>query len=138
MSDEIRDNRKSGARLTANVIAGLGAAFFVINGLWSFFWPESFYSTIATYPPFSLHLFHDLGAFQLGIGASLAGALLWRDVLFVGLFGGVVGAVVHAISHVMDRDLGGRPGDPWTVGAVAFILLVGMAARLRFRKIHIR
>ncbi len=109
----------------------LGALAFLIPGVWSFFWPESFHRTIATFDPFNLHLFHDLGAFQLGIGVALLGALIWRDALTVALLGGTTGAAVHFASHLMDRDLGGRSSDPLTLGVLAAILLAALALRLR-------
>ncbi|WP_214319001.1 hypothetical protein [Nonomuraea sediminis] len=111
----------------------LAAVVFLAGGVWAFGWPQSFYSTIATYPPFNLHLFHDLGAFQLGIAAALIGALIWSDALFVALLGGATGCVVHAISHVLDRHLGGNPSDPWTLSGLSLIMVVGLVVRLRAR-----
>jgi predicted alpha/beta hydrolase len=115
--------------VTGSVV--LGALTFVVPGLWSFFWPESFHRHIASFDPFNLHLFHDLGAFQLGIGVAWLGALWSRDALVVALLGGATGAVVHFVSHLMDRDLGGRSSDPLTLGVLAAILLVALGLRLR-------
>jgi uncharacterized membrane protein len=115
--------------VTGSVV--LGALTFVVPGLWSFFWPESFHRHIASFDPFNLHLFHDLGAFQLGIGVALLGALWTRDALVVALLGGATGAVVHFVSHLLDRDLGGRSSDPLTLGILAAILLVALGLRLR-------
>jgi hypothetical protein len=115
--------------VTGSVV--LGALTFLVPGLWSFFWPESFHRRIASFDPFNLHLFHDLGAFQLGIGVALLGALWSRDALVVALLGGATGAVVHFVSHLMDRDLGGRSSDPLTLGILAAILLVALGLRLR-------
>lgn len=115
--------------VTGSVV--VGALTFVVPGLWSFFWPESFHRHIATFDPFNLHLFHDLGAFQLGIGAALLGALWSSDALVVALLGGSTGAVVHFVSHLMDRDLGGRSSDPLTLGILAAILLAALGLRLR-------
>jgi hypothetical protein len=33
--------------------------------------------SVATYPPFNEHLLHDIGAFNLGLGATLLLALAW-------------------------------------------------------------
>jgi hypothetical protein len=109
----------------------LAALTFLVPGAWSFFWPESFHEQIAMFDPFNLHLFHDLGAFQLGIGVALLGALFWRDGLVIALLGAATGAVVHFASHLMDRDLGGRSSDPLTLGILAGILLVALVLRLR-------
>ncbi|TCM51461.1 hypothetical protein EV648_101297 [Kribbella sp. VKM Ac-2568] len=120
-----------GSQLFVSGAVVLGALAFLVPGVWSFGWPESFHRTIATFDPFNLHLFHDLGAFQLGVGVALLGALFWRDALVVALLGGSAGAIVHFISHLMDRDLGGRSSDPLTLGILAVILLLGLVLRLR-------
>lgn len=70
------------------VVVLVGVAPFLVGGVWAFLWPHSFYESVATFPPFNLHLFHDVGAFQLGIAAAMIGGLIWRDALAVGLFGG--------------------------------------------------
>jgi hypothetical protein len=109
--------------------AVLGALAFLVPGIWAFFWPASFYDNIATFPPFNRHLFHDLGAFQLGVGAALLAALIWTDALFVALLGGAVGMVMHAISHFLDHGLGGRDSDAWVLSLVAAVVLIGLALR---------
>jgi hypothetical protein len=114
--------------VTVSVV--LGALTFLVPGAWAFFWPESFHRNIALFDPFNLHLFHDLGAFQLGIGVAMLAALFLRDALAVVLLGGATGAVVHLASHVMDRDLGGRSSDPAALGVIALILVVALALRL--------
>lgn len=118
-------------QVAVSVVVVLGAAVFLVAGAWAFLWPRSFYEVVAQFPPFNLHLFHDVGAFQLGIGAALLGGLFLRDALSVGLVGGSVGAVVHAISHIVDRNLGGNPSDPWTLSVLAVLLLVATGLRLR-------
>jgi hypothetical protein len=109
----------------------LAALTFLVPGAWSFFWPESFHEHVAMFDPFNLHLFHDLGAFQLGIGVALLGALIWNDALVVALVGAVTAAIVHFASHLMDRDLGGRASDPLTLGILAAVLLLALFLRLR-------
>jgi len=127
--------KKSPAEVVARVALAIGGLQFLVGGVWAFFWPENFYDTIADFPPFNLHLFHDVGAFQLGLAAAVFGCLFWTDVLLAGLFGGAVGTVTHAISHLIDRDLGGSPADPYTTGGIALVLLVGFIARaLSYRK----
>ncbi len=109
----------------------VGALAFLTGGIWAFGWPRSFYEIVATFPPFNLHLFHDAGAFQLGIAAALIGALFWQDALFVGLLAGAVGTVVHAVSHIIDRNLGGNASDPWTLSLLALVMVTGTVLRLR-------
>lgn len=111
--------------LAGAINAGIGA--------WAFFAPPGFYDAIATFPPYNLHFTHDVGAFQLGIGAALLGALVWRDSLFVALAGATVATGFHWVSHVIDRDLGGNSSDPWTLGVLAGLMLVGSVVRFRAR-----
>ena len=70
--------------------------------------PESFYAEIATYPPFNRHFVHDIGVFQLGLGASVALALIFTDTLLVAVAGNTVAALAHFVSHFIDRELGGQ------------------------------
>src|SRR5574341_1464215 len=98
---------------------------------WAFFGLVSFYDNVATFQPDNLHLLHDVGAFQLCIGAAVLAALRWRDGLLAALAGGTVGAAFHAWSHLMDRDLGGRSSDPWTLGLLALLFLAAFAWQLR-------
>lgn len=114
------------ARRVAMGCAVLGAVMFGVLGAWSSFAPRSFYDLIATYPPYNLHLFHDLGVFQLGIAASLAAGIVGRSPLAVGLWGGAVAAVGHAISHWADADRGGRSTDPLMLSLVAIVVLGGL------------
>jgi hypothetical protein len=119
------------APLTTAVLV-LAALAFLIPGLWAFVAPESFYTHIATFPPYNRHFMHDLGAFQLGVGAAVATGLWWRDGASVALAGATVGTVVHFVSHVLDRSLGGRPAlDLWALGALSAVLLLTLAVRLR-------
>ncbi|MQA94687.1 MAG: hypothetical protein GEV11_08540 [Streptosporangiales bacterium] len=115
----------------ARVVTGVAAAVFLLPGVWAFAAPRSFYEIVATFPPFNLHLFHDLGAFQLGVGAALLVALFTSDALLAGLAGGAAGTVVHAISHWLDQNLGGRPSDPWVLSALALVVVAALVVRLR-------
>ncbi|MGI8695251.1 MAG: hypothetical protein ACR2JQ_01130 [Mycobacteriales bacterium] len=91
--------------------------------------PSSFYRTIAPFPPYSRHLIHDIGAFQIGLGGCLAAGLVASDALLVALAGNTAGAMAHVASHVMDRGDGGHPNDPLTIGMVALVLAVLTVAR---------
>ena len=109
------------------VIVGLVGLALVGSGLWAMLAPESFYASVAVYPPYNRHFIHDIGAFMLGLGATLGFALALGDALLVALAGNAVGALAHFISHSVDRDLGGQASDPLTFGIFA-VLLVGLAA----------
>jgi hypothetical protein len=108
--------------------------FFLASGAWAFVAPHSFYVTLAHYPPYNEHLFHDIGAFQLGLGAALvAGLTRLGGGLVVGLVGGVVGAGVHAISHWVDWHQGGRSSDPILLTLFAALLLGALIVAFRRR-----
>ena len=116
-------------RVTTGVMA-LAALAFLVPGAWAFLAPGSFYHTIATFPPYNRHFMHDLGAFQLGVGAAVLAGLWWRDAVSVALAGATAGMTIHFVSHVLDRDLGGRGIDLWALGALSAVLLAASAARV--------
>ena len=109
----------------------LGAAFFLVFGLWPFLDARSFFENIAPFEPYNAHFLHDIGAFQLGIGAMLAIAL-WRrtDAIFAALAGAGIGAAFHVVTHIRDRDLGGSDSDTVVLAIIAVLLLVGAAWKL--------
>src|SRR6266571_1950319 len=102
--------RQSTARRLAVGLALVGAVLFALGGVWALAAPHSFFDVVAPYPPYNRHLFHDVGAFQLGIAAAF---LAGRRGLAVGLWGGAVGASAHAVSHWIDDpgDRADRSGD---------------------------
>lgn len=122
--------------MTANrlitILAALGAAFFLVFGLWPFFDARSFFDQVATFEPFNAHFLHDIGAFQVGIGVTLAAAL-WRrsDAIFAALAGAGAGSALHAIAHIRDNDLGGKVTDAFVFGLTAILFLAAAAWRLR-------
>ncbi|MEW2328210.1 PPOX class F420-dependent oxidoreductase [Micromonospora chersina] len=101
----------------------------LVVGVWALARAASFSSAVG-FPPHE-HFVHDVGAFQLGIGATLLLALIWADALAVALAGYVVGAVAHTVSHVVDADLGGSAAQTWLVGLSALLALAALVARLR-------
>lgn len=115
----------------ARVAAWLGGAFFVLTGAWAFAAPRSFFDTVATYPPYNEHLFHDLGAFALGVAAALVAGALRVPGLATGLLGGAVAATLHALAHWLDRDLGGRASDPPLLTLLAAVVLLGAVVAMR-------
>lgn len=108
--------------------AWIGAVMFLVGGAWALLAPHSFFEVVARYPPYNEHLFHDLGAFQLGLAAAFLAAIDGRDGLGVALWAGAVGGTVHAGSHWVDAHLGGRATDPALVTLLALVLLGGLAA----------
>lgn len=103
----------------------------VANGIWAFVDPQSFYEQLATYPPYNQHLFHDIGAFSIGLGAAVLLAFVIRDALLLGLSTLAVGSALHAISHIIDRDLGGRSTDPLALSLLALVVIAVALLRAR-------
>jgi hypothetical protein len=112
-------------RLVILIVAAVGV-FNLALGVWAFLAPRSFFDTVATFPPFNEHLFHDLGAFQGALGVALLVALRIRDGLVVAMLGNLAGAIVHFISHLIDSDLGGRSTDPIALGFLAAALVFAL------------
>jgi hypothetical protein len=110
----------------AVLISGL---FMLAFGVWAFFAPVSFAEFVAF--PYNRHLLHDVGAFQIGIGATVLLALVWADSIMVVLGGYVVGGSFHLASHIVDRHIGGHTYDPLVLGSLIVIGLAGMYARGR-------
>ncbi len=95
--------------MIARWIAAVVGVFYLGAGLWSFLAPTAFYSNVASFAPYNLHLLHDVGAFQIGLGGALiAGALVARALL-PALVGALAGSVFHLLAHVLDVRLGGHP-----------------------------
>ena len=109
--------------VTAAVI--ISGFFMLAFGIWTFFAPVSFADFVAF--PYNRHLLHDVGAFQICIGATVLLALLWADSIMVVLGGYVVGGSFH----IVDRHIGGHLYDPLVLGFLIVIGLVGMYARAR-------
>ncbi len=82
-------------------LAAIGAAFFLGFGLWAFLDASSFFEQMAHFDPYNAHFVHDIGAFQVGIGATLAVAL-WRrsDALLAALAGAGIGSAFHLVAHI--------------------------------------
>jgi Pyridoxamine 5'-phosphate oxidase len=115
-----------GLVLAITALAGLG---MLIGGAWSLLAPRSFADYVDF--PYHEHFLHDLGAFQLGIGATLLLALIWTDALAVALAGFLVGNSLHAINHAVDRHLGGHDTDAWALGAVSILVLTALVIRMQ-------
>lgn len=109
MTDDPRS--PAGTDRFARVVAGLGAVFFVVFGLWAMVDPRSFFDTVATFDPYNQHLIQDIGAFQIGLGVVLALALAFERTgpLAVCLLGVGLGSGAHLVSHLVGTDLGGSP-----------------------------
>lgn len=115
------------------ILAGFGA-FTLVLGLWAIIAPASFFDNIGHFEPYNRHFLHDVGAFQIGLGAAALFAVAWRnDALLAVLGGAAAGATAHEIAHIADNGIGGRDSDPYTLGLIAAILVATFLWRLRVR-----
>jgi hypothetical protein len=122
--------RPGAQTLALRVIVVVVGVYMVGFGLWAFLAPTGFYSAIAPFPPYNQHFLHDLGAFQVGMGAALLATQVWSDALLAVLAGTALGAVIHVIAHLTDTALGGHPAtDIPFLGGLAVLLVVAWALR---------
>ena len=128
----MNDGRRptAGAQRFARVVAGLGAVFFVVSGLWAMIDPRSFFDAVATFDPYNQHLIQDIGAFQIGLGAVLVLAVAFEraGALPVGLVGVGLGSAAHVVSHAVGTDLGGTPATdiPFFTVMTGLLLTAGL------------
>jgi hypothetical protein len=116
------------------IVAIVGGVSFVALGLYGFLAPQDFFDQLATFPPYNVHLIHDIGAFNIAIGTMLVLAATARDGLFAALAGATIGQGFHLASHVMDEELGENQSTMIPViAAVTVILLVATVVRERQR-----
>jgi hypothetical protein len=123
-----------GPRRWVRTIALGGGATFLCLGLWAFISPRSFFTSLATFDPYNIHLLHDIGSFQIGIGTALVLAAFPArfDGLSSALLGAAAASAVHVVSHVLDIDLGGSPStDIPILTILGSVLLVAGAAHTR-------
>lgn len=108
------------------VLAMIAAAGFIIPGMWAFLAPENFFENAGPFQQYNEHYVHDVGAFQFGIGAMIAAAIVRKgDAIFAVLFGAGLGSAVHTVSHILDRDLGGFRADWAAFAIMTLVLLAG-------------
>jgi hypothetical protein len=117
-----------GSRIITAVALAAGV-FFIAVGVWAFADPSSFYDNVALFPPYNRHLLHDIGAFQIGLGAILLLSLWSRDSMAVALIGSGIGSAMHALAHNIDHAYGGDIGQTVSFWILAGVLLVAGAAR---------
>jgi PPOX class probable F420-dependent enzyme len=122
--------RGSGRTFVRSVTALTGILSLAV-GIWGIASPSSFADSVDF--PASVHFIHDAGAFQLGIGATLLLALIWRDALAVALAGFLVGNIAHSVNHAVDLDLGGSATQLWLL--VVWSLLVAVALYVWLRQL---
>ena len=127
------------AQLVSNLVVAAFGLLTLSLGIWALVDAWSFFDNIAEWPPYNRHFIHDIGAFQVGLGAALLFALIWQgDAVLAALGGGAIGGTLHWIVHITDEELGGRDLDPYLLGIVALILVVTFVWRLFAGKDEVR
>ena len=116
------------------VIGAVIGAFYLVTGAWAFLAPLSFFSAVATFAPANIHLLHDAGAFQVGLGLALTVAVALRAPLRAPLIAVLGASLLHVSAHVEDIRLGGHPTTDLPVltlicVALAFALVVEVRAK---------
>lgn len=109
-------------------IAAIAGLSFIAFGLMAMAAPKSFFTSLASFPPYNQHFIQDIGAFQLGLGAVLLLALSKRfDTLATALLGVGLGSAAHTLAHAIGTDLGGEPARDIATFALltALILYAG-------------
>ncbi len=117
--------------VTARVIALAVGAFYLVVGAWAFLAPASFFHLVASFPPYNQHLFHDAGAFQVGLGLALCLSAITRTGLHPALPAVLAASLLHLASHVEDRALGGHVGDLAILGLLCVLLAVAWVLERR-------
>lgn len=115
-------------RLVATV-TGLTGIATAVAGVWALLAPRSFAEAV-NFPEHE-HFLHDIGAFQIGLGAMLLLALIWGDTLITVLSAFLLANSLHTVVHVTDLDLGGGAWQAWTLGAISVAVAVALVLRLR-------
>ncbi len=95
--------------LATRVVGAVIGAFYLVAGAWAFLAPMSFFSAVATFAPLNVHLLHDAGAFQVGLGLALTVPVAVRAPLRAPLIAVLGASVLHVLAHLEDLRLGGHP-----------------------------
>ena len=117
------------SRTLTRVAGTIAAVFYGLPGLYAFFAPQSFAENIATFPPYSRHLIHDIGSFMIGLAVVSVAALVWSDAVSVAFAGVATASAFSGTAHILDYHLGGRPVDPVFLYGLAVLLTVALVAR---------
>ena len=116
-----------GDQRLARVIGAVIGVFYLVTGAWAYLAPLSFFSAVATFAPLNIHLLHDAGAFQVGLGLALTVPVALRAPLRAPLIAVLGASVLHLLAHVEDIRLGGHPTTDLPVLA---LICVALAAAL--------
>jgi hypothetical protein len=116
----------------ARVIGAVVGVFYLATGAWAFLAPLNFFSAVATFVPLNVHLLHDAGAFQVGLGLALTVPIALRAPVRASLIAVLGASVLHVLAHVEDIRLGGHPTtDLPVLTLICVALAVALVADLR-------
>ena len=119
-----------GSRSARGIAMAVGA-FYVVVGLWALLAPAGFYGAVAPFSPYNQHLFHDAGAFQVGLGLALVLCSAPTAALQPALLAVLAASLLHAASHVEDRALGGHVTDVPALSLVCALLAAAIVLERR-------
>ena len=107
----------------ARVVGAVIGVFYLVTGAWALLAPMSFFSAVATFAPFNVHLLHDAGAFQVGLGLALTVPIALKAPVRASLIAVLGASVLHVLAHVEDIRLGGHPTTDLPVLALICVAL---------------
>lgn len=118
------------------------AAIELVLGVWTAFFPESFYNDVATVnltPPFSEHLMRDFGGATIGLAIVLGSAAIWFEPRWaaVALLAYLAYSVPHFVFHLGHLE-GAATGDALALKAILAASVVGPIALLGLVVVRIR
>lgn len=121
--------------LVTRVIGAVIGAFYLVTGGWSFLAPLGFFSSVANFAPANIHLLHDLGAFQIGLGLALMMPVLLGAPLRAALIAVLGASVLHVAAHIEDVNLGGHPyTDLPALTLICIALAVALVVDMKKRR----
>jgi hypothetical protein len=126
---DVAASREATASVFVRAAVGVLGVTMIALGLWAWLAPASFAALVDF--PLHIHFLHDVGVFQIGIGAGLLTALFVSDALVVVLIGFLVANTLHAVNHGIDLALGGHVGDMWALAGFSVLAAVALFLRLR-------
>lgn len=121
--------------LATRVVGSVIGAFYLVTGAWAFLAPMSFFSAVATFAPLNIHLLHDAGAFQVGLGLALIVPVALRAPLRTPLIAVLAASILHVLAHVEDIRLGGHPTtDLPVLTLICVALAVALVVEVRAQR----
>ena len=91
--------------LATRVVGAVVGAFYLVTGAWAFLAPMSFFSSVATFAPLNIHLLHDVGAFQVGLGLALTAPVALRAPLRASLIAVLGASLLHVLAQLSSSRL---------------------------------